>query len=78
MQFDLFSLPLFYVAATLAVIFAAWLSSAWGQVRRRRRERRNLCQCRLCAAWLRHEGRVNLLRCPVCGALNEPGVSNDI
>jgi uncharacterized paraquat-inducible protein A len=75
---DLWILPLLYAGVFLAAILALWLWSAWRQARRRSKERSTLCQCRLCAAWLRHEGSGPLLRCPTCGALNEPGLINDI
>lgn len=77
-SFDLPQLPLIYAGVLLAAVLLVWVWSAWRQARCRRKEIRDLCQCRLCAAWLRHDGTSVLLRCPQCGALNEPKLSNDI
>jgi hypothetical protein len=72
-------LPLLYAAGLLAVLLASWLVNDWRRARRRRRERRDLFQCRLCAGWIRHERKVSaLVRCAACGALNEHGRGNDL
>lgn len=75
---ELSQLPLIYAGVLLAAILAVWLLSEWRRGRRRRRERRGLFQCRLCAEWVRRVGAAPLVRCPVCGALNEPRGHNDI
>jgi hypothetical protein len=64
---ELSFLPLLYAGVFLAAVLL-----------RRRRDLRVLCQCRLCAEWIRHSGGEKLLRCPSCGALNEPNLTNDI
>jgi hypothetical protein len=72
-------LPLVYTAALLAAVLLLWLVNDWNRSRRRRRERRDLFQCRLCAGWIRHEGKPStLVRCASCGALNEHGRGNDL
>ena len=75
---DLWDLPLLYAGVALAVILAVWVASGWRRSRSRRRERRGLFQCRLCAEWIRHDGPETLVLCPACGALNEPQRTNDI
>jgi len=75
---ELWDLPLLYAGVALAIILFVWVASGLRRSRRRRRERRALFQCRLCAEWIRHVGRETLVRCPACGALNEPQRTNDI
>lgn len=71
-------LPLLYAGVFLAAVLALWLLYSWSLARRRRQDRVGLCQCRLCAEWMRHGGGKSLVRCPSCGALNEPSIGNDI
>lgn len=71
-------LPLVYSGVFLAAVLGLWLLYEWNSARRRRRDRIGLSQCRLCAEWMRHGGGKRLLRCPSCGALNEPSTGNDI
>ncbi len=72
-------LPLVYAAGLLAVVVLLWLVNDWRRTRRRRRERRDLFQCRLCAGWIRHDaGDSVLVRCASCGALNEHERGNDL
>ena len=71
-------LPLLYAALALGAVLALWLAGAWRRRRQRRRERRGLFHCRLCAEWIRHEGRESLVRCAACGALNEPSRTLDL
>jgi hypothetical protein len=72
-------LPLIYAAGLLALVLLLWMVNDWRRARRRRRERRGLFQCRLCAGWIRHGGKVSaLVRCAACGALNEHGRGNDL
>lgn len=75
---ELSFLPLLYAGVFLAAVLMLWLLYEWRCARRRRRQLRDLCQCRLCAEWIRHSGSEMLLRCPSCGALNEPNLINDI
>jgi uncharacterized membrane protein YccC len=75
---ELWHLPLLYAGVLSAALLAAWVVSDWRRRRTRRRERGALCQCRLCAEWIRPPGRETLVRCPVCGALNEPQRTDDI
>jgi len=65
-------LPLLYAAVLLAALLLLWLVSGWRRGRQRQRELRGLFQCRLCAEWIRRPGQTPLVRCPTCGALNEP------
>lgn len=75
----LHSLPLVYAAGLLAAVLFLWVFGNWQRTRRRRRERQDLFQCRLCAEWIRHEPAVSpLVRCAACGALNEHGRGNDL
>jgi len=75
----LHTLPLIYAAGLLAAVLFLWMLNNWRRTRRRRRERRDLFQCRLCAEWIRHEAKVSpLVRCAACGALNEHGRGNDL
>jgi hypothetical protein len=71
-------LPLLYAGALLAGVLVLWLVGAWRRSRRRRRERRMLGQCRLCAAWVRPVTGADLWRCPECQALNERAVPIDL
>jgi hypothetical protein len=71
-------LPLLYAGVFLAVVLVLWLIYGWRREWRRRRARRQLCQCRLCAEWLRHVSGATLFRCPACGAINEKNFINDI
>ena len=72
-------LPLIYAAGLLALVLLLWMVNDWRRALRRRRERRGLFQCRLCAGWIRHGGKVSaLVRCAACGALNEHGRGNDL
>jgi hypothetical protein len=72
-------LPLIYAAGLLALVLLLWMVNDWRRARRRRRERRGLFQCRLCAGWIRNGGKVSaLVRCAACGALNEHGRGNDL
>lgn len=71
-------LPLLYAALALGAVLLLWLAGEWRRGLRRRRERRGLFHCRLCAEWIRHEGKSTLLRCPACGALNEPARALDL
>ena len=72
-------LPLLYAAGLLATVLALWVLNDWRVARRRRRERRDLFQCRLCAGWIRHGGKGSaLVRCACCGALNEHRRGNDL
>jgi hypothetical protein len=70
-------LPLLYAAVLLAAVLVAWLGGAWREWRRRRREWRELGQCRLCATWVR-PAATELWRCPSCRALNERTVPADL
>jgi len=75
----LHDLPLLYAAGLLVVVLVLWIVNDWRRARRRRRERRDLFQCRLCSGWIRHEGMASsLVRCAACGALNEHGRGNDL
>jgi len=74
----LYVMPLAYAAVFLAAVLVLWLAYAWRRERRRRKMWLGLCQCRLCAEWLRHERSAALFRCPACGALNEHNIINDI
>jgi hypothetical protein len=74
----LYVLPLVYASVLLAAVLALWLGYTWRCRRRRRKMRRGLSQCRLCAEWLRHGTGVKLFRCPSCGALNEQNFIYDI
>lgn len=74
----LYEMPLAYAGVFLATVAVLWLSYGWRRERRRRKAYRELCQCRLCAEWLRHPGKAVLFRCPACGALNEHNFVNDI
>jgi len=65
-------LPLLYATVLLAAVVAVWLAGIWRESRRRRREWRELSQCRLCATWVRPGA--DLWRCPDCRALNERNV----
>lgn len=68
-----------YAGVFLAAILALWLFYGWRRARRRHRDRAGLFQCRLCAGWIRHGGPDGLVRCPSCGAINEPtNTGNDI
>jgi len=72
-------LPLLYAAGLLAFVLFLWLLNDWRSTRRRRRESRDLFQCRLCAEWIRHEAKASaLVRCAACGAVNEHGRGNDL
>ena len=66
-------LPLLHAVTLLAAVLVLWLAGEWRRARRRKRERRGLFPCRLCAEWIRHGGKAELVRCTACGALNEPG-----
>jgi Flp pilus assembly protein TadB len=78
-RMGLHSLPLLYAAGLLSVVLLVWLVTDWRRSRRRRRERRDLFQCRLCAGWIRHGGQPStLVRCASCGALNERGRGSDL
>jgi hypothetical protein len=70
-------LPLLYAAVLLAAVLVLWLGGAWREWRRRRREWRELGQCRLCATWVR-PAATELWRCPSCRALNERTVPADL
>lgn len=70
-------LPLLYAAVLLAAVLVVWLAGAWRERRRRRREWRELGQCRLCATWVR-PAATELWRCPSCRALNERTVPADL
>jgi hypothetical protein len=70
-------LPLLYAAVLLAAVLVVWLGGAWREWRRRRREWRELGQCRLCATWVR-PAATELWRCPSCRALNERTVPADL
>jgi hypothetical protein len=70
-------LPLLYAAVLLAAVLFVWLAGAWREWRRRRREWRELGQCRLCATWVR-PAATELWRCPSCRALNERTVPSDL
>ncbi len=72
------SLPLLYTGVFLAAVLVLWLFYDWRRERLRRSARRQLCQCRLCAEWLRHVSQATLFRCPACGAINEKNFINDI
>ena len=67
-------LPLLYATALLAAVLVLWMVGVWRESRRRRREWRELSQCRLCAAWVRPGAGADLWRCPDCRALNERNV----
>jgi hypothetical protein len=72
-------LPLLYAGVFLAAVLGLWLFYAWSQAGQRRRDRRDLAQCRLCAEWIRHNRSTGLVRCPACGAVNETNlIINDI
>ena len=71
-------LPLLYAALALGAVLLLWLAGEWRRGRLRRRERRGLFHCRLCAEWIRHEDKAALVRCPACGALNEPARALDL
>jgi hypothetical protein len=70
-------LPLLYAAVLLAAVLVVWLGGAWREWRRRRREWRELGQCRLCATWVR-PAATELWRCPSCRALNERTLPADL
>jgi hypothetical protein len=70
-------LPLLYAAVLLAAVLVVWLAGAWREWRHRRREWRELGQCRLCATWVR-PAATELWRCPSCRALNERTVPADL
>jgi hypothetical protein len=70
-------LPLLYASVLLAAVLVVWLGGAWREWRRRRREWRELGQCRLCATWVR-PAATELWRCPSCRALNERTVPADL
>jgi hypothetical protein len=70
-------LPLLYAAVLLAAVLVVWLAGAWREWRQRRREWRELGQCRLCATWVR-PAATELWRCPSCRALNERTVPADL
>lgn len=72
------ALPLLYSGLFLAAVLALWLLYERGRAARRRRDRQGLCQCRLCAEWIRNAGGAPLVRCPSCGALNEQNSTNDL
>jgi hypothetical protein len=79
MRLSLSTLPLLYAGVFLAAVLGLWLLCAWSQAGQRRRDRRDLAQCRLCAEWIRHDRSTALVRCPGCGAVNETNLSiNDI
>ena len=69
--------PLLYASVLLAAVLVVWLGGAWREWRRRRREWRELGQCRLCATWVR-PAATELWRCPSCRALNERTVPADL
>lgn len=74
-RINLYLLPLLYAVSGLVLVFFLWLYSFRRRRKFSREEKSQLFQCRLCASWLHkaggsHEG--SLLRCPCCGALNEP------
>ena len=71
-------LPLLYAAVLLTAVLALWLTGAWREWRRRRREWREMGQCRLCATWVRPVTGAELWRCPSCCALNERTVPADL
>ena len=71
-------LPLLYAAVLLAGVLVVWLAGGWREWRRRRREWRELGQCRLCAAWVRPAKGTDLWRCPDCRALNEHTIPSDL
>jgi hypothetical protein len=71
-------LPLLYAGVFLAAIVLLWLFYERGRTRRRRADLRGLCQCRLCAEWIRHGKSPGPFTCPSCGALNEPNSLIDI
>lgn len=71
-------LPLLYAGLLTGVLLLLWLAGEWHRSRRRRRERRSLDQCRLCAAWVRPAAGRDLWKCPVCRALNERSVPADL
>jgi hypothetical protein len=64
-------LPLLYAAVLLTAILVVWLAGS------RRREWRELGQCRICATWVR-PAATDLWRCPSCRALNERTVPADL
>jgi hypothetical protein len=74
----LYLLPLLYTGVFLAALLTLWLFYEWRRSRGRRAEFRGLCQCRLCAEWIRHGKSPGPFTCPSCGALNEPNYLNDI
>jgi len=76
-RMDFSFLPLLYAAVLLAAVLVVWLAGAWREWRRRRREWRELGQCRLCATWVR-PAATELWRCPSCHALNERTVPADL
>jgi len=71
-------LPLVYAAILLGAVLLLWLGYDRRRERRRRRMLRTLCQCRLCAVWLRPDEKWRLFRCPSCGALNEMTRGSDL
>lgn len=72
------AMPLVYAALLFSAVLLLWLGYDRRRERRRREALRKLCQCRLCAEWLRPDGTWKLFRCPSCGALNEMTRGNDL
>lgn len=76
-RMNLYILPLLYAVGGLMLVLLLWFYSSRRRRKMARVEKRDLFQCRLCASWLRKIGTAKdgtLLRCPSCGALNEPSV----
>jgi hypothetical protein len=71
-------LPLLYAVALTGAVILVWLAGEWRRSRRRKREWREIDQCRLCAAWVRPPASDSLWRCPSCRALNERSVPADL
>lgn len=75
-RLGLYILPLLYAVSGLVLVILLWLYSARRRRTLARADSQDLFQCRLCASWLRKPATAagKLLRCPCCGALNEPSV----
>ena len=71
-------LPLLYAVVLTGAVLLVWLAGEWRRDRRRKREWREIDQCRLCAAWVRPPSTGGLWRCPCCRALNERSVPADL
>lgn len=71
-------LPLLYAVVLMGGILLLWLAGEWTRGRRRKREWKEIDQCRLCAAWVRPPSTNDLWRCPSCRALNERSVPADL